>query len=70
MIDGLLRVYGHVLLDAYRLGLSAELLTGQARAVVVPGAPMADDVRILNVRSPQTSGFHRGDDAEQNRRRL
>jgi hypothetical protein len=38
-VDALLRVYDHVLLDAGTASnLSAELLTAQARAVMVPDA--------------------------------
>jgi len=45
-IDALLRVYDHVLLDAgLASDLPAELLTAQARAVVVPDASMAQDAR-------------------------
>jgi flagellar biosynthesis component FlhA len=45
-IDALLRVYDHVLLDAgLASDLPAELLTTQARAVVVPDASMAQDAR-------------------------
>jgi polysaccharide biosynthesis transport protein len=45
-IDALLRVYDHVLLDAgLASDLPAELLTAQARAVVVPDASMAPDAR-------------------------
>lgn len=46
-IDALLRVYDHVLLDAgLASDLPAELLTAQARAVVVPDGSMAADARI------------------------
>jgi polysaccharide biosynthesis transport protein len=45
-IDALLRVYDHVLLDAgLASDLPAELLTAQARAVVVPDASMAQEAR-------------------------
>jgi uncharacterized protein involved in exopolysaccharide biosynthesis/Mrp family chromosome partitioning ATPase len=45
-IDALLRVYDHVLLDAGLANdLPAELLTAQARAVVVPDGSMASDAR-------------------------
>ena len=45
-IDALLRVYDHVLLDAGTASdLSAELLTAQARAVVVPDASMTAEAR-------------------------
>jgi polysaccharide biosynthesis transport protein len=47
-IDALLRVYDHVVLDAGSASdLPAELLTAQARAVVVPDAAMAADARTL-----------------------
>ena len=47
-IDALLRVYDHVLLDAGTASdLPAELLTAQARAVVVPDASMTADARTL-----------------------
>jgi polysaccharide biosynthesis transport protein len=47
-IDALLRVYDHVVLDAGSASdLPAELLTAQARAVVVPDASMAADARTL-----------------------
>ncbi len=46
-IDALMRVYDHVLLDAGSASdLPAELLTAQARAVLVPDASMANDARI------------------------
>src|SRR6267378_4246264 len=45
-IDALLRVYDHVLLDAGTAAdLPAELLTVQARAVLVPDASMTEDAR-------------------------
>jgi succinoglycan biosynthesis transport protein ExoP len=45
-IDALLRVYDHVLLDAGAASdLPAELLTWQARAVVVPDESMTQDAR-------------------------
>ena len=45
-IDALLRVYDHVLLDAGTASdLPAELLTAQARAVLVPDASMSADAR-------------------------
>jgi hypothetical protein len=45
-IDALLRVYDHVLLDAGTASdLPAELLTAQARAVVVPDPSMTADAR-------------------------
>ncbi|MDE2377386.1 exopolysaccharide transport family protein, partial [Bradyrhizobium sp.] len=47
-IDALLRVYDHVLLDAGKASdLPADLLTTNARAVVVPDASMAEDARRL-----------------------
>jgi tyrosine-protein kinase Etk/Wzc len=47
-IDALLRVYDHVLLDAGTASdLPAELLTAQARAVMVPDASMTADARAL-----------------------
>jgi uncharacterized protein involved in exopolysaccharide biosynthesis/Mrp family chromosome partitioning ATPase len=57
-IDALLRVYDHVLLDAGTASdLSAELLTAQARAVVVPDASMADDARTLMRDQLKAVGF-------------
>jgi succinoglycan biosynthesis transport protein ExoP len=57
-IDALLRVYDHVLLDAgTATDLSAELLTAQARAVVVPDASMADDARDLMCDQLKAVGF-------------
>ena len=57
-IDALLRVYDHVLLDAGTASdLSAELLTAQARAVVVPDASMADDARTLMCDQLKAVGF-------------
>jgi Mrp family chromosome partitioning ATPase len=45
-IDALLRVYDHVLLDAGTASdLPAELLTSEARAIVVPEASMAPEAR-------------------------
>jgi Mrp family chromosome partitioning ATPase len=45
-LDALLRVYDHVLLDAgTATDLPAELLTAQARAVVVPDPAMPTDAR-------------------------
>ena len=65
-IDALLRVYDHVLLDAGTASdLPAELLTAQARAVVVPDASMASDARAADVRPAQGGRLHRSDDAEQ-----
>src|SRR6266849_3024410 len=47
-IDALLRVYDHVLLDAGTASdLPADLLTAQARAVLVPDASMSADARTL-----------------------
>jgi polysaccharide biosynthesis transport protein len=47
-IDALLRVYDHVLLDAGTASdLPAELLTAQARAVLVPDPSMTADARAL-----------------------
>ena len=57
-IDALLRVYDHVLLDAGTASdLSAELLTAQARAVVVPDASMADDARTVMCDQLKAVGF-------------
>jgi Mrp family chromosome partitioning ATPase len=57
-IDALLRVYDHVLLDAGAASdLSAELLTSQARAVVVPEASMAQDARALMCDQLKAVGF-------------
>jgi uncharacterized protein involved in exopolysaccharide biosynthesis/Mrp family chromosome partitioning ATPase len=57
-IDALLRVYDHVLLDAGTASdLSAELLTTQARAVVVPDASMASDARALMCEQLKAVGF-------------
>ena len=65
-IDALLRVYDHVLLDAGTASdLPAELLTSQARAVVVPEASMAPDAARADVRPAQGGWLLRGDDAEQ-----
>jgi Mrp family chromosome partitioning ATPase len=45
-IDALLRVYDHVVLDAGTASdLPAELLTSEARAIVVPEASMAPEAR-------------------------
>jgi MinD-like ATPase involved in chromosome partitioning or flagellar assembly len=47
-IDALLRVYDHVLLDAGTAAdLPADLLTAQARAVLVPDVSMTADARSL-----------------------
>ncbi len=57
-IDALLRVYDHVLLDAGSASdLPAELLTAQARAVVVPDASMAADARNLMCDQLRAVGF-------------
>jgi succinoglycan biosynthesis transport protein ExoP len=57
-IDALLRVYDHVLLDAGTASdLPAELLTAQARAVVVPDASMAADARTLMCEQLAAVGF-------------
>jgi len=57
-VDALLRVYDHVLLDAGAASdLPAELLTAQARAVVVPDASMAADARTLMCEQLKAVGF-------------
>jgi len=57
-IDALLRVYDHVLLDAGTASdLPAELLTAQARAVVVPDAAMTVDARTLMCDQLKAAGF-------------
>ena len=57
-IDALLRVYDHVLLDAGTASdLPAELLTAQARAVVVPDASMTGDARTLTCDQLRAVGF-------------
>jgi Mrp family chromosome partitioning ATPase len=57
-IDALQRVYDHVLLDAGAASdLPAELLTAQARAVVVPDASMSTDARILMREQLKAVGF-------------
>ena len=57
-IDALLKVYDHVLLDAGSASdLPAELLTSQARAVVVPDASMAADARNLMCDQLKAVGF-------------
>jgi polysaccharide biosynthesis transport protein len=57
-IDALLRVYDHVLLDAGTASdLPAELLTAQARAVVVPDASMPSDARALMCDQLRAVGF-------------
>ncbi|WP_213772576.1 exopolysaccharide transport family protein [Bradyrhizobium sp. dw_78] len=57
-IDALLRVYDHLLLDAGAASdLPAELLTAQARAVVVPEASMPADARAVMCDQLQAVGF-------------
>ena len=57
-IDALLKVYDHVLLDAGSAAdLPAEILTSQARAVVVPDASMAVDARDLMCEQLKAVGF-------------
>ncbi|OKO86942.1 lipopolysaccharide biosynthesis protein [Bradyrhizobium sp. NAS80.1] len=57
-IDALLRAYDHVLLDAGSASdLPAELLTANARAVVVPDASMAPDARALMCEQLKAVGF-------------
>jgi polysaccharide biosynthesis transport protein len=57
-IDALMRVYDHVLLDAGAASdLPAELLTAQARAVVVPDASMASEARTLMCDQLKAVGF-------------
>jgi succinoglycan biosynthesis transport protein ExoP len=57
-IDAMLRVYEHVLLDAGTASdLPAELLTGNARAVVVPDASMAQDARKVMCDQLRVVGF-------------
>jgi Mrp family chromosome partitioning ATPase len=57
-VDALLRVYDHVLLDAgLASDLPAELLTTQARAVVVPDASMTSDARSLMCEQLKAVGF-------------
>jgi succinoglycan biosynthesis transport protein ExoP len=57
-IDALLRVYDHVLLDAGTASdLPAELLTAQARAVVVPDASMSADARSAMCDQLSAVGF-------------
>ena len=65
-IDALLRVYDHVLLDAGAASdLPAELLTWQARAVVVPDESMMQMRPRSDVRPAQGGRLLRGVDAEQ-----
>src|ERR1700736_3715495 len=57
-VDALKRVYDHVLLDAGAASdLPAELLTAQARAVVVPDASMAPDARAVMCDQLKAVGF-------------
>ncbi len=57
-LDALLRVYDHVVLDAGGASdLPAELLTAQARAVVVPDASMTADARTLMCDQLKAVGF-------------
>jgi uncharacterized protein involved in exopolysaccharide biosynthesis/Mrp family chromosome partitioning ATPase len=57
-IDALLRVYDHVLLNAgLASDLPAELLTANARAVVVPDAAMEEDARRLMCEQLKAVGF-------------
>jgi uncharacterized protein involved in exopolysaccharide biosynthesis/Mrp family chromosome partitioning ATPase len=57
-IDALLRAYDHVLLDAGSASdLPAELLTANARAVVVPDASMEADARALMCEQLKAVGF-------------
>jgi polysaccharide biosynthesis transport protein len=57
-IDALLRVYDHVLLDAGAASdLPAELLTANARAVVVPDGSMEEDARTLMCEQLKAAGF-------------
>jgi polysaccharide biosynthesis transport protein len=57
-IDALLRVYDHVLLDAGAASeLPAELLTAQARAVVVPDVAMTANARTVMIDQLQAAGF-------------
>ncbi len=57
-IDALLRVYDYVLLDAGAASdLPAELLTSQARAVLVPEASMTQDARALMCDQLKAVGF-------------
>jgi Mrp family chromosome partitioning ATPase len=57
-IDALLRVYDHVLLDAGTASdLPAELLTTQARAVVIPEQSMPAEARTLMCDQLEAVGF-------------
>src|SRR3979490_152856 len=58
-LAAVLRVCDHVLLDAGTASdLPAELLTAQARAVVVPDASMAADARALMCDQLKAVGFN------------
>ncbi|WP_298261986.1 exopolysaccharide transport family protein, partial [Bradyrhizobium sp.] len=57
-VDALLKVYDHVLLNAGNASdLPADLLTAQARAVVVPDAAMAADARRSMCDQLKVAGF-------------
>jgi succinoglycan biosynthesis transport protein ExoP len=57
-IDALLRVYDHVLLDAGAASdLPAELLTAEARAVVIPDVAMTAEARSLMCDQLKAAGF-------------
>ena len=57
-IDALLRVYDHVLLDAGTASdLPVDLLTAQARAVVVPDGSVTADARALICDQLKAAGF-------------
>lgn len=57
-IDALLRAYDHVIVDAGSAeDLPAELLTANARAVVVPDASMVSDARALMCEQLEAVGF-------------
>lgn len=57
-IDALLRAYDHVIVDAGSAeDLPAELLTANARAVVVPDASMESDARVLMCEQLKAVGF-------------
>ncbi|WP_409188515.1 GumC family protein [Bradyrhizobium sp. RDM4] len=57
-IDALLRAYDHVLIDAGSASdLPAELLTANARAVVVPDSAMEPDARALMCEQLRAVGF-------------
>jgi Mrp family chromosome partitioning ATPase len=57
-IDALLRAYDHVLIDAGSASdLPAELLTANARAVVVPDISMEPDARALMCEQLRAVGF-------------